>query len=887
MSTWTTTALQELESYLRLNRLRVAASGADPDEVTADLRRHVEEEVAALHLPVVTEKEVRRIVNQIGPVPEEEVAIPAEPAPRRPGPGMMDGLASIALVLFGVILPLITIGFELFTRLCAGLVFDPLPSVWHIVLAAFVPAANYLAWQGARSPGRGMPQWLWLANGLASGVTIFYAILFFPLSFFAVIAIAYFGLGFLALCPLLSLCCTLRLRTLLKRRQLLREESVRRGWGWAAATSIAALFLLALPVPLTRNWISQAGSDSPEASRRAVERLRLWGNEGIILKECYGRRADRLWIELLMGSNPGTELARKVYFRVTGKPFNAVPPPLTKYQAEGRALLDDFDWDTGLGGNTVAGQVKGLSLVQSRFDGICQADQGWAYLEWILEFQNDHESRQREARAQILLPSGGVVSRLTLWINGEEREAAFGARSQVREAYQSVAVEQRRDPVLITATGPDRILVQCFPIQPNGGSMKVRLGVTAPLVIESTNQAALKLPCLIERNFAVPSSFQHNLWLEAPQRLSGNFPSLESDGGKSGRFALRGQIADDKLSSREATLRFPCSPKLLSVRAPDRKSNSGAVVHQRLEVAIPKLPGRIAIVLDGSEDMTSYFPEIARALDCLPAQSDLAIWLAQDGVTKIFERDDPASEPLSEKVGKLRGLGGQDDLPALLQAWEWAAAKPDSVVLWIHGPQPVLLAGAEALTQRLDWRTASGGPTILDIATRPGPNRLAEQLGQIDSLESLPRLGDLHEDLERLGAIWSGRRPDFRLVRTIVNNDASPDAKLPPTGSSHVVRLWAYDRVKSLTRSREISEAVKLAVQYQLVTAWTGAVVLESKQQFKDAGLTPVDSATVPAVPEPGTWTLLGAGLCALLIYRRRRSLMTRNNVTSENQRTL
>jgi len=42
--------------------------------------------------------------------------------------------------------------------------------------------------------------------------------------------------------------------------------------------------------------------------------------------------------------------------------------------------------------------------------------------------------------------------RLTLWIDGEEREAAFGGRSQVREAYQKV-VPAPRDPVLVTTSG--------------------------------------------------------------------------------------------------------------------------------------------------------------------------------------------------------------------------------------------------------------------------------------------------------------------------------------------------------------------------------------------------------------------------------------------------
>lgn len=871
MSTWTRPALQTLESYLQFNRLRVTASGADPDEVTADLRRHVEEEIAALQLPVVTENDVRRIMNQLGPVPEEEVPMPVEPSPARgPSSGLMDGLASGTLMLFGVILPLFTIGFELFTRLCAGVLFDPLPSWWHLALATLVPLANWLAWQGVRSPGRAVPAWLWLANGAAAGVCMFYSVLFLPLAFFAVIALVYFGLGFLPLCPLLALFCTLRLRTLLKRRQLVREETVRRGWGWALAVPVFILLLLALPVPLTRHWINQAGSDSPEMSRRAVQQLRVWGNKNILLKECYGR-ANRLWIEIFTGRNggPNPELARKVYYRVTGQPFNSVPPPLSKYQQMGRELFEEFDWDRGLGGDAVAGQVKGLSLVQSRFDGIGQPDQGWAYLEWILEFRNDHPRNQREARAQIQLPAGGVVSRLTLWVNGEEREAAFASRSQVREAYRKVAVERRRDPVLVTATGPDRVLVQCFPVQPNGGTMKIRLGITAPLAVESSNQAALKLPGVLERNFALTGSLEHGLWLEAPQPLSAGLPGLTADHSKPGQHGLRGRIADAALNSPAATLRFACTPNLQSVRAEDRKRGDGTVIRQALELTKPKLPGRIALVLDGSADMTAFFPEIGQALCGLPAQPERALWFVQDGVKQLFNSAAPTRESISETVGKLRGVGGQDDVPALLEAWEWAAAKPDGVVLWIHGSQPVLLAGAELMKQRLEWRGGEG-PMILDVTTRNSPNRVAEQLGGLEAFASPVRLGDLKEDLERLFATWSGRRPEYRFVRTVETEPLTVETKSQVTGSSHVVRLWAFEQVRALLKSRKVTEAIKLAAKYQLVTAVTGAVVLETQQQFKEAGLTPVDSASVPAVPEPSTWMLLFLGAGGLAWWRKR-----------------
>jgi hypothetical protein len=63
-----------------------------------------------------------------------------------------------------------------------------------------------------------------------------------------------------------------------------------------------------------------------------------------------------------------------------------------------------------------------------------------------------------------------------------------------------------------------------------------------------------------------------------------------------------------------------------------------------------------------------------------------------------------------------------------------------------------------------------------------------------------------------------------------------------------------------------------LAVHYQLVTPVSGAVVLETAEQYRAAGLQPVDAGTVPTIPEPEMVILVAiAGLfLAWLLYRKR-----------------
>ena len=867
MSNWTTTAREALERYLEKNRANLVLADGDADEVIGDLRRHVEAEIAGLGLSTVTEQDVYRILARIGPVSTESAQLPPMP-PSVPKSSPFSAFRSGLLFLFGFLLPAATLLIELGTHMCAMDFFDPLPTWLHVFLIALVPISNLLVWQRSSTElSQKMARWLWWSNSVAFGVSLFYAAVFLPMSPFAVIGILVIGLGLLPLSPLLSMICVLVLRRRLRRQIEARGLVVPRFWGRSAVLTVFLLVVLAVPTPLTQYLIDEASSESEAQSLRAVKLLRWFGSEDVLLKQCYGR-VDRLWG--WQGGFGDSSKAQSVFYRVTGKPFNSVPPPLNRYARGGTDVFDEFDWDDGLGGEEVAGRVKGLSIAASRIDGICKAEEGWAYMEWIMEFRNEHANRQREARVQIQLPPGAVVSRVTLWVNGEEREAAFAGRGDVRAAYQKVAVQERRDPVLVTTSGPDRVLVQCFPVQPRGGTMKIRIGITAPLHLEK-ERAALRLPCFVERNFKVPQSFEHSVWLEssvAPSAGTKKLVTNTSEGGKSG---IRGLIGEQELSSPQSVLWFKASDGEKTTFALDKRAGNEAIIKQTIESVTIKTPSRIAIVLDGSKGMTEFFPRIANVLNGIPSQPELCIWCAQDGLEKIYDSSWQRRDPPAKAVGPLRGVGGQDNIPGLLQAWEWAAAKPDGVVLWIHGAQPMVLSNIEALKQRTDWQSAGNGPVILDVAVEPGPNRLAEKLSVTPVLHGILRLGKIEEDLERLFSLWSHRTTEFQFVRSV---DASTEGKMSPPGSLHIVRLWAAQEIQRLVNERKVNDSVNLAGLYQLVTSVSGAVVLETKQQYKEAGLTPVDPALVPmVVPEPSTWALLLIGIVVLVFVGRMRAV--------------
>jgi len=865
---WTESAQHHLDSYLKKTQACLGNSGADASEVVDDLRRHIEEELAAARIKIVTEHDLKRVLARLGNT--EPVAEPA-PAPReidetpQPAPRVRRG-RSLWLLFLGVILPALTIGIEMFTHMCAEVFFDPIPTVWHLLMAISVPAINLALWWKESQTGEPL-RYMGLFSGFAIGIAAYFSLLYLPLLPLALIAIVFLGWGLLPIAPLFSLAAAIRLSKVAGQR---RNRAQMAG---GLAVAVAALAVVVLPAPLTRYWSARATDGTQEQRTRAIRLLRTFGHNNTLLRDCYGSTAwtrDNDFFALL-GQPVDVNRAREVYFRVTGKVFNAEPAPQRKLKGRGWEGMNDFTWDEEHGGEAVGGRVSGLSITQSRMDGLVNADQGWSYFEWILEFKNV-AGVDREARAQIRLPAGGVVSRLTLWVNGEEREAAFAGRAQVREAYRSVAVVQRRDPVLVTSCGPDTVLTQCFPVPRDGGSMKVRLGITAPTTLLQDKDALVQAPQFIERNFSMPSDFAHSLWIESHQVLQAADTSL-SRASSNRRFGLRGAPTEQEL---QRGIRIHAQSSKSSYWTRDYGSAETAFIRQRFAKVTEPPPQRLIILLDGSVGMRDFYPEIAEVLPNLPEGTEVAILAAKDGVVEVgpqFSKwNKDLYSTLAQRVRRFQAAGGQDNMAALMRAWDLAAESPNGAVLWIHGPQPVLVDPPDAIEQRLLWSAGSfakAKPRLYHLQTKPGPHRILEKLDGVDLLRPVCRTAGVQADLLRLFEQWKGKSDQYEPVYDRVA--AIDEADGGKEGSKHIVRLWAFNEIRRLKAASKVKEAIALAGTYQLVTPVSGAVVLETMAQFTAAGLTPVDAASVPMVPEPKGILAIGLLLVAVVMAYRRR----------------
>ncbi|MBS1159564.1 MAG: hypothetical protein H6R15_1983 [Proteobacteria bacterium] len=796
--------------------------------------------------------------EQQDPVPSQVVLPPAGPE--------RYGKSRLFILLAGVILPIFTLGFEASTHVSGEAFFDPIPTLAHLFLLSLVPLANaWLLFELGRRVPR-LPPGLGACNAFAIGIAAFHALLYLPLTPFAPFMVIFYGFGFLPLTPLLALLAAWRGRALLKRRLVEQGGAGPTRFWRGIGLAMLALVVVNLLASLTHIGLQMARHSAPDDRQFGVRWLRAVGDEKLLRQACYsrsGRAIDPLGLLFNFGDTVTPDEARRVYYLVTGQAFNHLPEPVARGWRQRW-----WDGDLDLGGKNVGRRVDGVSLSHSRLDGSIDADAALGYLEWTMVFRND-SSQQQEGRAQIALPPGAVVSRLTLWIDGEEREAAFGTRNQTRQAYQSV-VQARRDPVLVTTAGKDRVMLQLFPIPPRGGEMKVRLGITTPLQLATPALARLQLPALRERNFEIGKALTHAVWLEAEKRLTASGIWRQEQIGEQA-YALRGELADEQLGSAASLIDLPRDAQLRTTWSPDVAAGPGGVVVQRLQEHAVSVPRRLALVIDGSQALAPLAGDIAGALDKLPAGIELAVFVASDSGESLAGSNSPAVA--AKQLRRMDFVGGQDNIDALGKAWDWAAETPDSALLWIHGPQPVVLGSVEPLLQRN--QRAPGQVRFFPLEAVAGPNEVLEALDGFAGMAPVRRAAKLQTDLESLFAGWQPGSTEIRALRAEQAFSALAGEPAVKT-SDHLVRLWAADRIERLLlKSDEPSRqaATALALKYHLVTPVSGAVVLETAVQYDAAGLKPVDKGSVPTVPEPEEWMLMFVvGLLLFWMLRRHRA---------------
>ncbi len=109
-----------------------------------------------------------------------------------------------------------------------------------------------------------------------------------------------------------------------------------------------------------------------------------------------------------------------------------------------------------------------------------------AYTEKTVTVANRSPQNWRQDEEAIYtfhLPEGGVVTSLSLWINGIEEKAILTTKGKADTAYKTIVGVEIRDPSVVHWQEGNTVSVRVFPVQAMS-SRNFKIGITAPLKLD-------------------------------------------------------------------------------------------------------------------------------------------------------------------------------------------------------------------------------------------------------------------------------------------------------------------------------------------------------------------------------------------------------------------
>ncbi|NLF56001.1 MAG: hypothetical protein GX580_00005, partial [Candidatus Hydrogenedens sp.] len=325
---WLPEAVKAFDAWFERVREDMAAGGADPEEVRADLVNHIETECVAAGVTVVSAEEVAAMLAKMGD--PETMIVPSAPPPRKPGYFEPKKLHPRLLWFFGVIWPAVAILAEVVDGPYKHLGWAmPIPTPMHLAILLAAPLLNLLAMVRLRGGRALLPERVLLVvPTLLVGVAAYYSLVFAVITPFA-LPFFWAVLPMLPLAPLGALYATLRIRYFLWRRLEEEGRSVR------PLNLALGIFLGMAPFLLYDAWglATIAAVDkiyahrAPESAKEAFTSIRHWGNMPALRSICTKGQPHTLplgvWVWRSRGRDRYVESGaipyHQAYYRITGE----------------------------------------------------------------------------------------------------------------------------------------------------------------------------------------------------------------------------------------------------------------------------------------------------------------------------------------------------------------------------------------------------------------------------------------------------------------------------------------------------------------------------------------------------------------------------------------
>ncbi len=837
--------------------------------------------------------------NAEGSVDEWGDPIPQKPKPKRFK--VWQGLDGIAVMMFGVVIPATILAASCASvpkRLTLVLLDHPVETIVELLLLALIPLTNYAMWSAFRKDDVRLT----LKRGIALGSSM-------------ITSLAVSGISMAALCY--------------SNQTMLETEigtSFEAGFIWLSVMALAAAmstgyivysFRKTLDFARSRRLIvaytaagaalttatllgSEANTFNVRQSERmavstnkqerlqGLERLRPIFSERSMRMECTDSRAAGLsGLFFPIKDTPHQEL----YFRMTGKPFSF------KDEHNDIAVMPD-DYVTR---HAVGDKINGLGLVRSEMSAAVQPSTLTTSVDWTFVFGNESNNTD-QARTEISVPPGAVVTGMTEWVNGQQIHGNFTAGKNQQDTSWGSATS-----AAVTDLGHGRALLRCSAV-PAGAQLKMNVKMIVPLKPESvktkegSQTASLLLPKLIATNYSVED--ENVVQLYSPLKLSSDFAELRKTS-SNGVQRLAGTLEGKPLESAEVLVTVerpePESIAVLDKTAVKLKAEDDRRLAEKQRAArgsnYEPLPQQLTVIVDGRQGLQQQLNQLATNLNhhrdshglkpsiktvkplyvvqdvkrvkntapkhllivvdgseaMKPHLSELKQALTEKSIPvdhvemMIASQDHPE---LSRKVSLDRGVklleeknfsAGQNNLRTVIDAAEEAGSAKGGAVLWIHGPQPIS-SGEVYITTPY-----AAHPALYELPIANGEIDTAEFFknhSDIGQFMQVSHKSKLDTDVACFFDKWQPDNIDYVVAMNGTNARAANIREITEVEGKGMLQLNAYNKCMQLLNEHKSAAAARIAIAYGVLTPVSSIVIEQANESA------PADESAQSDAPE-------------------------------------
>ncbi len=461
------------------------------------------------------------------------------------------------------------------------------------------------------------------------------------------------------------------------------------------------------------------------------------------------------------------------------------------------------------------------------------------------------QNRPQEALYTFQLPEGGVISDLSLWVDGRERKARLTTPEKADTAYSTIVGYEIRDPAVVFWMEGNQVRVRVFPCTPHT-PRKFRLGITAPLTFQNGR-----------------------LIYEAP-RFKGPSPG-------SALHTVR--VHDTNASIRWSAIPFTKTREGFSWQGNWRDQWSLTI--DAVEISPVSIPFK-----DKTYALVPYSgPGIPAGIDQFVV--DLSDAFSEKELERILKLSRGLQTYYTDFAGQLRPFDSVEDI--------FKTTVPEFSMFPFHLPidysRTLIITKSRDATPNLEDIKGSGFHKALrEHFAEAGHTPLVFDLGNTRGLY----LSSLHEikairliegtlaDLEKrfLAGNIAGRPGDLIPVASSGAAFRVSTNEIPiRQASDRLVRLFLYQKViekygrTCFSPKKNLDSSVSdMAARAHVVTPVSSLIVLETDKDYErfeiDEATDSLGNASLEnagAVPEPHEWALIISGLIMLLWVMRRK----------------